>query len=163
MKKAVLALLALCSLGHAETFYTAVYEKTLSAAAGATSLQQPAAPTKGARLIAVQVYSSVAATFEIEAGGTATTTASTAIATVPLGQNIGATLKFFTDSNASDTSTNVNKLVNGAGATQTISFADGAKAGEIIGLIPRVANVNYTVRSSSITGDIKVTWFWAEE
>src|SRR5215213_1407612 len=115
--KILILLIAACSSMFADSYFTAVYEASPSGAAVATSLQHPVAPLKSARLLAIQVYASVATTFEFEVGGTATTTESTAISHVPRGQTTRPTLRFFTASNASDNSTNINKVVLAAGDT----------------------------------------------
>ena len=162
MKRLLLLFLPLCL--SAQTYYfTALYEATLAGTAGVTSIQQSASPDKSGRLIGVQMYSSVAATFTFEQGNKATATASSASASVPVGQTIRPTLLFFIGSNSPAATQPINKYVLAAGETKTVMFTEGSAGGSFIGAISRAPYANYTVRSSVLTGDIKVTWFWSEE
>lgn len=162
MRLLILALIA--STGaFADSYFTHIYEKTLSAAAGAVTLQQPAVPLKSGRLIGVQVKSSVAATFTIESSLPATTTASTAISNTQLGDTTKATFLVFDDSNATDATPEINSVDVAAAETKTILFNPDPLTGDSPGKISASPNVAYTVRSNSITGDIKVTLFWSEK
>lgn len=162
MKHALLFFVPLC-LTAQTNYFTAVYEATLAGVTGATSLQQPSAPEASARLIGMQMYASVNTTFILEQGQKATSTASSAIATVPIGQTIRATLRFFIGSNSPPATVPINKYVLNAGETKTVMFTEGEATGSAIGSIARSPDANYTVRTSAITGDVKVTWFWSEQ
>lgn len=160
MRSLILFFVALACYG--QSCFTAVYEKTLAGAAGAASIQQPASPSKSASLIKLQLYGSVATTFTLEGAGIASTTLSTAIARTRPGDLTLPTVQFYTDSNAAAPATVINKYVLAAGETKAVSFEDPnirAKPG----LLHRSPAINYTVRSDSITGDIKVTFLWCEE
>jgi hypothetical protein len=143
-------------------YFTALYEASPSGAAVATSLQQPATATRAIRIVGAQLYCSVACTITLEAAAAATATESTAISKMP-GQTENATARFFTASNAVAPSVAINKYVVAAGNTMTVTFTEGADEGDTVGALPRIAGLNYTLRTSSITGDVKITWFWREE
>jgi hypothetical protein len=142
--------------------YTALYEKTVSAAAAVTSLQQPTSPSRAIKLIGVQIYCSVQCQPTVEFAGSASATASTAITSTSPSLTTPPTALFYTDSNATAPSVPMNKYVVPAGATQVISFID-ERLGVSNTVLTRVAGQNVTVRTDSITGNVKVTWFWREE
>jgi hypothetical protein len=142
--------------------FTNTYEATKSAAAGVTTLQQPSSPTKNIRLAAVQIYCSVACTVSFEAAGAATATLSTATANTQPKSTTAATALVYHDSDAAAPSAPISKIVMPAGDTKTLRFNIVPNV-DSTGAIPKAAGANYTVRTSSITGDVKVTWFWWED
>lgn len=157
--KNILAVLLFAAFAQAQLVYTAVYEVNLPGTAGATTIQQPASPTRNARLIAVKVYSSAAATVTLEHTGTAaTTTASTSITKRP-GVSTSPTLAYYTASNAGTGSAWDIAVIPG-GSEKVWECTDENKSW--CGLLPKLAGANWTVRFASMTGDVKVTWMWTE-
>jgi hypothetical protein len=162
MKLAIILLAASLAAFAQRPVFSATYEATKSGAAGVSTLQQPATPTRNIRVFAAQVYCSVACTVTLEAAGAATATASTAMGNVVPGSAERPTAAFYTDSDASAASVPVNKIVIPAGDTKTVKCKD-VPGQDTSCFIPKKAGLNYTVRTSSITGDVKVTWFWWED
>jgi hypothetical protein len=156
----VLSVLFLAAVAQAQPVYTAIYEDaTLSSAAGVTTIQQPAAPKKKARLIGVKVYSSAEVVVTLEHSGTAaTTTASTSITRQP-GVNELPTLLFYTASNAGAGQV-WDKTTIPAGTEKTWGCLDEEAW---CGTMPKTVGMNWTVRSASMTGTLRVTWMWAEQ
>jgi hypothetical protein len=159
MKHIILLLIAAASL-PAQGIYTKVYEKTLAGAAGATTIQQPTSPSKTAHLIGIQLYSSVDATFELEATTAATGSSTNGVPTTPSYTPV-STVVHYADSNAADNSTNINKYTVPGGTTTGAMFLDGH--GNSTAKLSRTAGQNFTIRSNSITGNIRVTWMWMED
>ena len=162
MKRLLLLFLPLC-LSAQTSYFTALYDTTLAGAAGVSSIQQPPTPQKTARLIGFEVYSSVDTVLTLEQGNKATSTASSAIAPIPVGQTMPPTLLFFIASNSPAATTPINKWRLTGGTSKTVMFTEGSGSGTPIANIGRVPNSGYTLRSSATTGDFTVTWFWSEE
>lgn len=127
---------------------------TLAGAAEVVTIQQPASDSKKVHFEAVQVYCSVACVIEIERDGTAATgTALTSVALTPYGT---ATATAWHTSDVGN-GTTISTFNVTAGQTVTVDLtgvmlAQGGGTGE-----------NLTLRSDSITGDIKITTFWRED
>lgn len=127
---------------------------TLSGAAEVVTIQQPASGSKKVHFAAAMVYCSVACVIEIERDGTAATgTAATEVALTPYGT---ATAVGWHTSDVGN-GTTINTFDVAAGSTVTVDLvgvmlAQGGGTGE-----------NLTLRSDSITGDIKITIVWRED
>lgn len=161
MKKLIILASLVLPLGAQQnaTTYTALYEATLSAAAGASTLQQQTSPYKTASLIGVQVYCSVACTWTFESTSGASGSSTNGVPTSP-GQTAVSSALHYSGSNAS-AGTVINKVVYSGADTKTLNFLDALnKSNSVIG---RTAGQGFTVRFTSMTGDVKVTWLWREE
>lgn len=150
--RAALALLAVAGIACAQQAnYTAYREASLSAAAEAVTIQQPASPTRTAYITGAWIYCSVACVVTLEhSGSAATTTSFTPTAATP---GIGAsTIMAFHTSNVGS-GTVVSKYDLGAGETKSLAMT---------AVLPMVANSNMTFRIASITGSVRITWMWNE-
>ncbi len=126
----------------------------LVGAAGVVTIQQPASGSKKVHFEAAMVYCSVACVIELERDGTAATaTAATEVALTPYGT---ATAVGWSSSDVGN-GTTINTIDVAAGSTVPIDLvgvmlAQGGGTAE-----------NFTLRSDSITGDIKMTIIWRED
>jgi hypothetical protein len=160
MKKYIIALAAFACTASAQNIYTGLYEASPSAAAAVTTLQQPASPTRPLQLLGVQLYCSVDCIVTLEAAGAASGSVSAASHASP-SQTTAATALFYKGSNAAAPSLPINKYVVLGGDTKTIGFTD--LTGRSMTIIGKAAGQNLTLRTGTMTGDVKFTWLWREE
>lgn len=162
MRRTLLAVLIALPLmaQRSDPTFTGIYQATKSSAAGVTSLQQPSAPTKMVILEAIQLYCSVACIFTLDAGGAASGSTSSTTNTDP-SKRAAATALLYNDSNASAATTAINVYPVAAGQTLPVYFTDITDKSRTV--LSRTAGQNITLRTNSITGDVKVTWMWREQ
>lgn len=161
--KALLAfLLALPSFGQnnypksvAETprVYIATCSATLSSAATACSIQQPATGANNVRLLYAQVYCSAACTATQERNGTAATATAATVKRVNPDRADTITANVFS---ASDVGTGTAFVVKNLTAGTTVIKLKG------LYLIGNGTAKNYTVRIASMTGDVAIAFQWEE-
>lgn len=153
--------LILCLLFSALTFagqpgwnYSAYKETVLAAASEAISIQQPSGGSRNIYIDGIAVYCSVDCEFTIERGGTAATT--TALTASILGRSAPAPIaQTFYSSNAGAGTETLSKYSVTAGSTVPISMAGLA--------MPRGGGGDtVTVRTSTITGTVRVIVRWTE-
>jgi hypothetical protein len=164
MKRLALFLAAACVSLNAQSgpTFTKVYSVSPSGAAAVSSLQQPSDPTKTVVLLGVSVYCSVACTADLEAAGAATGSSTNGTRTAP-GDLTVSTALHFAASNASAPSEPISTVVIAAGTDKQPDCTIGRIDGKSNCYLTRKAGLNFTIRTSSITGDVKITWLWREE
>lgn len=156
--KLILWLLLTTLLTGQQTFdsrFTLIKNTTLAGAAEKVTIQQPATGAKRVRILYVTGYCSVACTLTFSRDGTAATT--TALAPVAIsGLGATSTVSGFHTSNV------------GAGTTISIPFQLAAGAVVTfdtvgIGLEGNGTTNNFSVATSSITGNVSIQIVWREE
>lgn len=158
----LLWLLGLCGglagTAHAQSLpptFTAIYEGSLSAAAGVATLQQPASPTKTITLLSLQLYCSVACTITLDAGGAASGS-TTAVRPTSPSQSEAATARWYSDSNASAASVAIAKYYLAAGETRKVEIAGNM-------ILAKAPSQNFTLRSNAITGTANYLALYRED
>lgn len=152
----VAALLLPVAVGTAQDPNTkrfAAFKATLLAAtAEVITIQQPASDGKVVRIEAVEVWCDVACTATIERDGTAATTTALANSVITYGT---AAANAFSASNVGVGTVITVKDIP-ANVITPVSFPGG------LYLAPTGTASNFTVRTSSITGNTKITLVWRE-
>lgn len=134
--------------------YEIYKETSLSSAAEVITLQQPSTGAKNVYPTDGSVYCSVDCIITFEKNGTAATT--TALAVNSLQDNAPTpSATAFSASNVG-TGTVINKLNITAGNTQPLDFVG-------MGLSDNNTAKNYTMRTNSISGTVRVVWRWIEK
>lgn len=141
------------SLGQLRRYYSATCNATLSSAATACTVQQPASGAQNVRLVRAQVYCSVACSITQERNGTAATATAVTIKLVNPDKTDAATAKAWSASDVG-VGTALSTLPLPAGLS-SITF-DG------VYLIGSGTAKNYTIRTNSITGDVTIVIQWEE-
>ena len=132
--------------------FAAFKETTLSAAAEVITIQQPASGGKVVRIEAVEIWSDVAFVATFERDGTAATGTAITPSTVTYGT---VTASAFHTSDVG-VGTVITKKEIPANTITPIVFPGG------LYLSPTSTAVNFTVRTASLTGDVKITIIWKE-
>jgi hypothetical protein len=157
MKLLLLLLLAGLASGQ-QTFdarFALIKNTTLAGAAEKITIQQPASGAKRVRILSVTAYCSVSCTVTLSRDGTAAS--GTALAPVSIsGNGAATTVSGYHTSNA------------GSGTVISIPFriaAGGTVSVEVPGvdLIGSGTTKNFSVTTSSITGDVSLQIIWREE
>lgn len=152
MKRLIL-LLAVCLPAFSQyADYTAFDERNLTAAAGAVTIQQPASPTRTARIRGASIYCSVACTATLEHNTTGATT--TAFATSSASPGLAASTILARHTSNVAVGTVVNKYSVSAGETKVIDSTM---------ILQPTAGLSFTLRVATMTGTIRITWQWVEE
>ncbi len=149
------ALAASAAFAQVNHYVSSTGDVSLSTAATAATIQQPAANGKNVALEAATVYCSAACSVTHSVNGTA----ASATAGTPVSQpgNTGAAARatFWTASNAgSGTTLRVDHVP--AGGTFSYAFPDGFR------LPAGAATSNYTISIASMTGTVNITFTHAE-
>jgi len=157
MRKFKLSILMLLASGtfaqQLDPLYAVIREVTLPNAAAVVTVQQPA--TGAARVVfdKALIYCSVACTVTPERDGTAATTTAQSVVALSHGSPASVTTAFV--------SSNVG---TGTQVGPAIVLAAGEKA--VIDLpfmmLTSGTNVNFTLRTNAITGDVKIMIRWRE-
>lgn len=153
MKRATflsMALLILSTTGRTAGIYT--YEKatTLAAATERVTLHFPTGSSKTVYLIGATIYSSVATTYTVERDGTAPTT--TAVTPGELNSGTAGLIIAYHTSNV------------GAGTTiKTYNIAASEEQRIELGYKTLKAGKNLTIRTASMTGNVRIFLQWREE
>jgi len=158
--------IALLALGLAQAQNTIRWsastgDVSLSTAATAATLQQPASNGSDVTIDQVTVYCSVAcAVSQAAAGAAATTTAGTVYPILPAQTNLAAPVNFFTASNVGSgiAQAGVTHVPAGGTAVLCLSRACGAAGDVVIGRGGGTAS-NYTVSIGSISGTANITFY----
>lgn len=154
MKNILLVLFLALPLFAAET-YTYDYEVTLSGAAGKMTLQQPASPTKTARLRVASIYADTAAVVTLERSCTSAATTTVQTPQRYLDGTTVATLRIYTASNAS-TCTAMKKINVGAGQEVALDNIDDF-------IIQKNAGANFGFSIASMTGTVRIYLKYTED
>lgn len=153
MKKIILLLSLTASL-FGQTFYTATKTTALSGAAEVITVQQPATASRDVLFDSVYFDCSVACVITLERNGTAATTTALTANPINTGDVAAVTLAYNT-SNVG-TGTVIAKFNCVAACAQTIDLTGiKFKAGQ-------TTSTNITLRSSSITGTVDITFKFKE-
>lgn len=154
----LLLMLTMSAALFGQTFdsrYALIKNTTLAGAAEKITIQQPASGAKRVRILSVTAYSSVAATVTLSRDGTAATT--TALAPVPVsGYGPTSTVSGFHTSNVGSGTTISIPYRIAAGSTIVIDMAG-------VDLSGSGTTKNFTVTTSSVTGDVSLQILWREE
>lgn len=141
------------NIGEVPRIYISTCTVTLSSAATACTIQQPATGANNVRLMYAQVYCSVACTATQERNGTAATATAGTVKRVNPDRTDTITANIFS---ASDVGVGTAFVVKPLVAGTTIVKLDG------IYLIGNGTAKNYTVRIASMTGDVAIAFEWEE-
>lgn len=153
MKRLVLISLFAASAVAQTNVYSVFREESLSGAATALTIQQPASPSKNITLLGAYAYCSVACTLTLEhTGSAATATEVTPDPNTP--GSSAATLRAFRSSNVGSGTTK-NKFNIAAGGYLPLEF-NGTQ-------LTKTAAANYTLRIASMTGTVYLFWLWRED
>ena len=134
-------------------FYTAYYKFTPSESAAVLTVQQPAGASFNLQFVGAYVYCSVACEITLERNGTAAST--TSFTPSPVNPNgYAATAVAYRDSNVG-TGTVIAKYVLAAGTDKTIDLS-GTRCKFGSGV------ENLTLRSASVTGEVRMLVQWGE-
>lgn len=152
MKRLLFALLV-CAVGLAAQEYTATKETDLSGAAEVVTVQQPATGAKTVRFVGAYIYCSVACNVTLERTGTAAT--STALTRVPVHEDMAAAVATAWSSSNVGVGSVVGKYSIAAGGSTSIPM-------ETMALYGNGTGKNVTLRTSSITGNVKIIIQWKE-
>lgn len=143
------------NMGEVPRTYSAQCDMTLSAAAGACTIQQPASGSNKVRLISATIYCAVDCSLTQRRDGTAATaTAATVEALTNKSDTAKATV--FSASNVGAGSVAVKPLTITAGIETNIPYPN------TVYLIGDGTTKNYTWSVGSMTGQYKVTVIWEE-
>lgn len=133
--------------------YAATKATSLSGAAEVVTVQQPAATAATVRFVGVSIDCTVACTYTIERNGTAAS--STTLTTVALLAGSAASKALAWSSSNVGTGTVIYRGQIAAGGGQTIPLS-----GVVLSGVGTTKNV--TIRTNSITGDVKINFRWTE-
>lgn len=160
MKKlSALALIAVLGYGQprASNLYTATCTLSLSAAAGACTIQQPASDARNVQFYRAYVTSTVDVYLTQERNGAAATATATTRRPVNPDVQDAAKATAFTSSDVG-----VGTLITAADAVFVPASGDKTLVLEDIQMRGAGTSKNYTVRTSSVTGTVKITISWRE-
>jgi len=134
-------------------FYAATWETTLSASSGVLTIQLPAGANKRVYLQSANFWCSAACTITQERNGTAAT--ATVLATVPLNTTGTPTAVVYSASNVG-VGSGLPKidLSAGNGSYADLSFSTFQKNSPTV--------QNYTLRTSVMTGTVRLSILWGE-
>ena len=135
--------------------YTATCTLTLSAAAGACTIQQPASGSATVQLVAAYIESTAAITFTQERNGTAATATSATVRAVNPDISDSARTLVYTASNVGSGTTITDAISIAASGNVTLDLTDIQMRGN-------GTSKNYTVRVASATATVKVMLKWRE-
>lgn len=131
--------------------YTATRTSTLTSSAEVITIQQPATPLRKLQFQGAAIYCSVACDLTVERDGTAATgTALAASAVNPLYR--ASTVSAYRSSDVGAGTTLATYTIS-AGGTLSLDLADKFLIG---------AGENFTLRTASITGTVRITVQWKE-
>ena len=137
--------------------YTTSQSFTLSTSAAVLTVQQPAALANTVELLYARIESTVALAFELERDGTAATaTATTEVGTTVLTPTAAATA--FQGSDVGNGTTIDTILVQ---LDQAVTV-DLSRTGYNVWLVGAGTTKNFSVRSASGTGTVRITICWRE-
>lgn len=152
--KLILTSLIFSTLAFSQTYYTATKTTALTSSAEVITIQQPATGSRNVKFISVYFDCSVACTAALERGGVAATATALTVNPINAG-DVAAVTKAFSGSDATAV-TVISKINCIAACAQTLDLTGLAfKAGQ-------TTSTNLTLRTSSITGTVDITFKFQE-
>jgi hypothetical protein len=148
-----LAFLLFPVLAYAQVAFVAQKTTSLSGAAEVITIQQPASNSKNVELKSAYIDCSVACTVTLERNGNPASTTETTVVAVNPGEGTATAKAYYSSNVGTGTVVSVSTLAAGSFLVFDLSGMTFTRTNQ---------GLNFTLRTSSITGTVNITIKWTE-